>query len=60
MKRLHRLIIIITAYVLTASCSELVKDMNVDPNNTTQAPTDLILTGAQVAAVNFNGSRIAT
>ncbi len=59
MKRLHRLIIIITAYVLTASCSELVKDMNVDPNNTTQAPTDLILTGAQVAAVNFNGSRIA-
>ncbi|GAB3276610.1 hypothetical protein GCM10027347_50250 [Larkinella harenae] len=33
--------------------------MNVDPNNVTDAPADMMLTGAQVASVNFNGSRIA-
>ncbi|MFD1141201.1 SusD/RagB family nutrient-binding outer membrane lipoprotein [Larkinella insperata] len=48
-----------TVLVFASSCSNFVKDLNVDPNNVTDAPADMILTGAQVASVNFNGSRIA-
>lgn len=56
MKRLFCLIILAA---FATSCSNFVKDMNVDPNNVTDAPADMMLTGAQVASVNFNGSRIA-
>lgn len=58
MKRLLHFTITL-AIVLVSSCSSFVKDMNVDPNNVTDAPADMMLTGAQVASINFNGSRIA-
>ncbi|WP_031529848.1 SusD/RagB family nutrient-binding outer membrane lipoprotein [Dyadobacter crusticola] len=58
MKRLFYFAIT-TVFVFATSCSSFVKDLNVDPNNVTDAPADMMLTGAQVASVNFNGSRIA-
>ncbi|WP_439556367.1 SusD/RagB family nutrient-binding outer membrane lipoprotein [Dyadobacter sp.] len=58
MKRLFHFVIT-AVFVYATSCSSFVKDMNVDPNNVTDAPADMMLTGAQVAAINFNGSRIA-
>jgi starch-binding outer membrane protein, SusD/RagB family len=48
MKKLLNYFSIVSVCLLLTSCEKFVKDMNADPNNPTDAPVDLIFTGAEV------------
>ncbi|MFT6941581.1 MAG: hypothetical protein ACJASN_003082 [Cyclobacteriaceae bacterium] len=48
---MKKLIAVFTLSLMLISCAELVDDLNVDPNNPTTAPYDLVLTGAQLGNV---------
>jgi hypothetical protein len=48
---MKKLIALFTTSLILFSCAELVDDLNVDPNNPTTAPYDLVLTGAQLGNV---------
>ena len=48
MKNILNYFTIVVICLTVLSCEKFVSDMNVDPNNPTDAPVDLIFTGAQV------------
>lgn len=50
MKRILSLSII-TLLLFASSCKKIVEDVNIDPNNPTDAPSDLLLNGAQVSSI---------
>ena len=52
MKKLFNLSIIATL-ILVASCSKNLDEINTSPNSPTEAPSDLILNGAQVSSIVF-------
>ncbi len=58
MKKLIKIICICIVSIIIISCESFVKDININPNATTDAPADLILTGAMVNHKNYFGNRI--
>ena len=52
MKKLFNLSIIATL-ILVASCSKNLDEINTSPNSPTEAPSDLLLNGAQVSSIVF-------
>lgn len=58
MKTLYRYAIVLTALFGVAACESFVEDLNVDPNSSTDAPGELILTRAQVEDMKQHGSRV--
>ena len=44
-------ILIFLSIILTQSCSDLVEDLNNDPNNQTESAYQTILTGAEVGNI---------
>jgi hypothetical protein len=52
-------ILLLITVLLTQSCSDLVEDINEDPNNQTQSPYQTILTGAEVGSVLFQSGENA-
>lgn len=58
MKTISRYAIVLTALFGVAACESFVDDLNVDPNNSSDAPAELILTRAQVEDMKQHGSRV--
>lgn len=59
MKRQINTIIIVALTCFGLSCETYVEDLNIDPNNATDAPAEYILTGAQVTNMyNFHMDRM--
>jgi len=54
MKNILNYFTIVVICLTVLSCEKFVSDMNVDPNNPTDAPVDLIFTGAQVNVRSFD------
>ncbi|MFB0937618.1 MAG: SusD/RagB family nutrient-binding outer membrane lipoprotein [Urechidicola sp.] len=52
-------ILLFLTVILTQSCSELVEDLNNDPNNQTQSAYQTILTGAEVGNILFQSGENA-
>lgn len=51
MKRYSQYIYVLALLFLFTSCKKLTEDLNVNPNQPTDAPADLLLNGAQVASI---------
>ncbi|MCC9138442.1 SusD/RagB family nutrient-binding outer membrane lipoprotein [Pontibacter silvestris] len=51
MKRIYKPVAVLMLGLSLFSCEKIVDDMNIDPNNPTDAPGDLTLTGTQLANV---------
>tara|TARA_R110002050_G_scaffold243115_2_gene379529 strand:+ start:21852 stop:23339 length:1488 start_codon:yes stop_codon:yes gene_type:complete len=52
-------ILLFLTIIITQSCSELVEDINNDPNNQTQSAYQIILTGAEVGSILFQSGENA-
>lgn len=52
MKKIFNILSIATV-LFVASCSKSVEDVNISPNSPTDAPSDLLLNGAQVSSIVF-------
>jgi len=52
MKRLSN-ITIIALLLFASSCKKIVEDVNINPNSPVDAPSNLLLNGAQVSSIVF-------
>lgn len=58
MKKSH-INILLALVILLSSCKKIVEDVNVSPNSPTDAPSNLLLNGAQVSSIVFHEGDLA-